>query len=173
MKRPNQQAWNICRANTHAHTTFLCLLTVQSHIVVGEDGRLVPFWCTADHHMQHPIRGLNIMFLWNTDTLSLTGCFTQSSHLLGRTFTARWVTWWREDKKNLHWSHNLRVFNSPDISVSGTQCFAIDNLLNQLLIEFEHLCCWQHIYADLFSFHCSMKGEQEVFIFIYLSILSF
>lgn len=38
-------------------------LTVQSHVVVGEDGRLVPFGGPPDDHMQHPIRGLDVVFL--------------------------------------------------------------------------------------------------------------
>lgn len=41
-------------------------LTVQAHIVVGEDGRFVSFGCSPDHHMQHPIGSLHIMFLENT-----------------------------------------------------------------------------------------------------------
>lgn len=43
--------------------TATLLLTVQSHVVVGEDGRFVPFGCAADDHMQHSIRGLDVMFL--------------------------------------------------------------------------------------------------------------
>lgn len=43
------------------HTGWI--LTVQSHIVVGENSRLVSFGRPADHDMKHPVRGFNIMFL--------------------------------------------------------------------------------------------------------------
>lgn len=68
----------IPRARKHlllaAPTLKTLLLTVQSHVVVGEDGRFVPFGCAADDHMQHPVRGLDVMFLRdkNTSTRSHT-----------------------------------------------------------------------------------------------------
>lgn len=64
------QAGNICQAtHTQSHIFFSWILTVQSHIVVGEDGRFVSLGCPADHHVQHSIRGLDIMFLRkNTQT---------------------------------------------------------------------------------------------------------
>lgn len=31
--------------------------------MVGEDGGLVPFGGAADDHVQHPVRGLDVMFL--------------------------------------------------------------------------------------------------------------
>jgi len=41
----------------------LCLLTVEPNIMVGKDSWLVALGSPADHHMQHPIRGFNVMFL--------------------------------------------------------------------------------------------------------------
>ena len=41
-------------------------LTVESYIVVGEDCRLVALRSSADHHMEHPIGSINVMFLKHT-----------------------------------------------------------------------------------------------------------
>lgn len=41
----------------------LGLLTVEPNIMVGKDSWLVALGSPADHHMQHPIRGFNVMFL--------------------------------------------------------------------------------------------------------------
>lgn len=48
------------------------ILTVQSHIMVGEDRRPVPLGSASDHHMQHPVRSLDIMFLWHMQRHKLT-----------------------------------------------------------------------------------------------------
>lgn len=41
------------------------VLTIESHIMVGEYRRLVALGSPTDHHMQHPIGSLNVMFLTN------------------------------------------------------------------------------------------------------------
>lgn len=38
-------------------------LTIEAHVMVGEDGRAVPFGRAPDHHVQQAIRCLNVMFL--------------------------------------------------------------------------------------------------------------
>lgn len=48
---------------THTHTQKNCLLTVEPNIMVGQDSWLVALGSPADHHVQHPIRGFNVMFL--------------------------------------------------------------------------------------------------------------
>lgn len=49
---------------TQTHTQKkLCLLTIEPNIMVGQDSWLVALGSPADHHMQHPIRGFNVMFL--------------------------------------------------------------------------------------------------------------
>lgn len=73
--------------SSHAHTVthfFSWILTVQSHIVVGEDGRFVSLGCPADHHVEHSIRGLNIMFLRKTHKHTL-------SHLVVHTLLSVFV----------------------------------------------------------------------------------
>lgn len=42
-------------------------LTIETHIMVGEDGWAVPFGRAPDHHMQKAIRRLNVMLLWGTE----------------------------------------------------------------------------------------------------------
>lgn len=41
----------------------ICLLTVQPNIMVGQNSWLVALGSATDHHVQHPIRGFNVMFL--------------------------------------------------------------------------------------------------------------
>lgn len=48
---------------TKTHTQKPCLLTVEPNIMVGQDSWLVALGSPADHHVQHPIRGFNVMFL--------------------------------------------------------------------------------------------------------------
>lgn len=39
------------------------VLTIEAHVMVGEDGRAVPFGGAPDHHMQQAVRGLDVMLL--------------------------------------------------------------------------------------------------------------
>lgn len=48
-------------------------LTIETHIMVGEDGWAVPFGRAPDHHMQKAIRRLDVMFLWETDGTGHSG----------------------------------------------------------------------------------------------------
>lgn len=48
-------------------------LTIETHIVVGEDGWAVPFGGAPDHHMQEAIRRLDVMFLEETDGTGHSG----------------------------------------------------------------------------------------------------
>jgi hypothetical protein len=48
-------------------------LTIETHIMVGEDGWAVPFGRAPDHHMQKSIRRLDVMFLWETDGTGHSG----------------------------------------------------------------------------------------------------
>lgn len=48
-------------------------LTVETHIMIGEDGWTVPFGRAPDHHMQKAIRRLNVMFLEETDGTGHSG----------------------------------------------------------------------------------------------------
>lgn len=48
--------------------------------MVGEDGRFVPFGCAADDHMQHPVRGLDVMFLRDKNTSTRSHTCGGSSH---------------------------------------------------------------------------------------------
>lgn len=41
----------------------IAALTIEAHIMVGEDGWAVPFRRAPDHHMQKTIRRLDVMFL--------------------------------------------------------------------------------------------------------------
>lgn len=38
-------------------------LTIEAHVMVGEDGRAVPFGGAPDHDVQQAVRCLNVMFL--------------------------------------------------------------------------------------------------------------
>lgn len=56
-------------------------LTIEAHVMVGEDGWAVPLGGTPDHHMQKAIRRLNVMFLegresagpWEAPMLGFSG----------------------------------------------------------------------------------------------------
>lgn len=48
-------------------------LTIEAHIMVGEDGWAVPFRRAPDHHMQKAIRRLDVMFLEGTDDIGSSG----------------------------------------------------------------------------------------------------
>lgn len=48
-------------------------LTVETHIMIGEDGWPVPFGRAPDHYMQKAIRRLNVMFLEETDGTGHSG----------------------------------------------------------------------------------------------------
>jgi len=38
-------------------------LVIEAHVMVGEDGRAVPFGGAPDHDVQQAVRCLNVMFL--------------------------------------------------------------------------------------------------------------
>lgn len=48
-------------------------LTIEAHIMVGEDGWAVSFRRAPDHHMQKAIRRLNVVFLEGTDGIGSSG----------------------------------------------------------------------------------------------------
>lgn len=52
----------------HEWIRAFTILTIESHIMVGEYCRPVALWSPADYHVQHPIGSLNVMFLTHTHT---------------------------------------------------------------------------------------------------------
>lgn len=57
-------------------------LTVEAHIVVGQDGRAVPLGRAPDDHVQQPIGGLNVVFLGKRRDGVMPTCPKTSFHSL-------------------------------------------------------------------------------------------
>ncbi len=64
--------------------------------MVGEDSWLVALGSPADHHMQHPIRGFNVMFLQQQQQqknyFSKESQKLQAGHVL-ITNDLKWISW--------------------------------------------------------------------------------
>lgn len=71
--------------------TRLGVLTVETHVMVGEDGRAVPLGGPPDHHVQKAIGRLDVVFLWGETVLDTLGSPTHPR--IKRLWGSPWSCW--------------------------------------------------------------------------------
>lgn len=71
--------------------TRLGVRTVETHVMVGEDGRAVPLGGPPDHHVQKAIGRLDVVFLWGETVLDTLGSPTHPR--IKRLWGSPWSCW--------------------------------------------------------------------------------
>lgn len=88
--------------------TRLGALTVETHVMVGEDGRAVPLGGAPDHHVQKAIGRLDVVFLGGETVLDTLGS------------APSWLSWRKRLWGSL-WSH-WACAQPPCLTRGGTSC---------------------------------------------------